>query len=95
MAKESYYAFFLSRLYRKIEVLSRFCLQKSIVTFFGYNSNLELQFRGRLDEFGKDRAPENARKELVEAMKLIAETRKGPVEQIPSMGCSIKWREET
>lgn len=61
--------------------------------FFGYNSNLELQYRGRLDESGKKPAAKDAKPELLEAMKLIASTGKGPKDQIPSQGCSIKWRE--
>ena len=62
--------------------------------FFGYNADLELQYRGRLDESRKETAPEGVRRDLFEAMKLVAETGKGPQEQIPSMGCSIKWRQE-
>jgi len=61
--------------------------------FFGFNANLELQYRGRLDASRKETAPDDARRELFEAMKLIAETGHGPAEQIPGMGCSIKWRE--
>ena len=61
--------------------------------FFGYNADLELQYRGRLDESRKETAPEGVRRDLFEAMKLVAETGKGPEEQIPSMGCSIKWRQ--
>jgi peroxiredoxin len=60
--------------------------------FFGYNRNLELQYRGRLDASRKDTAPADARRDLFEAMRQIAETGQGPKEQIPSMGCSIKWR---
>jgi peroxiredoxin len=60
--------------------------------FFGYNSNLELQYRGRLDESGIKPAPANAKRELVEAMLMIAKTGKGPQEQVPSQGCSIKWK---
>ena len=59
--------------------------------FFGFNKDLELQYRGRLDE-SKTTLVENARRELYEAMSLIAETGRGPAEQISSMGCSIKWR---
>lgn len=62
--------------------------------FFGYNKDLELQYRGRLDASRKETAPPDARRELFEAMKQIAFTGKGPREQIPSMGCSIKWRSE-
>jgi hypothetical protein len=59
--------------------------------FFGYNAAGELQYRGRLDASRKETAPADARRELFEAMKQVAETGKGPDEQIPSMGCSIKW----
>ncbi|SMF95973.1 AhpC/TSA family protein [Methylomagnum ishizawai] len=61
--------------------------------FFGYNRNLELQYRGRLDASRKDAAPTDARRDLYEAMKQVALTGQGPQEQIPSMGCSIKWRD--
>ncbi len=59
--------------------------------FFGYNKNLELQYRGRLDESRKESVP-NARRDLFEAMKQVALTGEGPGEQVPSMGCSIKWK---
>ena len=58
--------------------------------FFGYNKDLGLQYRGRLDESRKESVI-NARRDLFEAMKNIAKTGNGPKEQIPSMGCSIKW----
>ena len=61
--------------------------------FFGYNADLELQYRGRLDASRKETAPEGARRDLFEAMREVAETGRGPADQIPSMGCSIKWRE--
>lgn len=60
--------------------------------FFGYNADLELQYRGRLDESRKEPVP-GARRDLFEAMKQVAETGHGPAQQIPSMGCSIKWKE--
>ena len=60
--------------------------------FFGYNANMELQYRGRLDESRKDAAPADVRRDLFEAMKQVAETGQGPREQIASMGCSIKWK---
>ena len=59
--------------------------------FFGYNKDLKLQYRGRLDESRKEAAP-NARRDLFEAMKQVAQTGQGPHGQIPSMGCSIKWK---
>ncbi len=61
--------------------------------FFGFNADLELQYRGRLDASRKETAPADARPELFEAMRQVTETGKGPLEQIPSIGCSIKWRE--
>lgn len=60
--------------------------------FFGFNARLELQYRGRLDESRKETAPEGVRRDLFEAMKQIALTGEGPRAQIPSMGCSIKWK---
>ena len=59
--------------------------------FFGYNANLELQYRGRLD--GGHRGPRlaNMRRELVEAMHEIARSGRTKSPQTPSMGCSIKW----
>ncbi|MBY6153728.1 thioredoxin family protein [Vannielia litorea] len=60
--------------------------------FFGYNAAGELQYRGRLDAFGKNDAPADAPRELVEAMMQVAATGRGPDEQVPSMGCSIKWK---
>jgi peroxiredoxin len=59
--------------------------------FFGYDAGLGLQYHGRLDESKRDQAP-NARRELFEAMRQVAETGRGPKEQVPSMGCSIKWK---
>ena len=61
--------------------------------FFGYNAELALQYRGRLDASRMDTAPADARRDLFEAMVQIATTGQGPKEQIPSMGCSIKWKE--
>jgi len=61
--------------------------------FFGYNADLELQYRGRLDESRKQTASEGARRDLFEGMKQVAETGKGPEHQVPSVGCSIKWKE--
>ena len=60
--------------------------------FFGYNNKLGLQYRGRLDESRKE-SVDGAKRELFEAMKQISKSGKGPENQIPSMGCSIKWFE--
>ena len=61
--------------------------------FFGYNADLELQYRGRLDESGREPDSGDVRRELFLAMKQVAETGRGPEEQIASIGCSIKWRD--
>ena len=60
--------------------------------FFGFNAALELQYRGRLDASRKETAPADVRRDLFEAMLQVARTGQGPLEQIPSIGCSIKWR---
>ena len=59
--------------------------------FFGFDAADELQYRGRLDESKTTPVP-NAKRELLEAMRQIAETGQGPREQIASVGCSIKWK---
>ena len=60
--------------------------------FFGFNANNELKYRGRLEESKMEIIP-NAKKELLEAMIQVSETGSGPKDQIPSIGCSIKWKE--
>ncbi len=60
--------------------------------FFGLNAEGELQYRGRLDASGRNPGPPDARRDLFEAMRLVAETGYGPRQQVPSMGCSIKWK---
>jgi peroxiredoxin len=60
--------------------------------FFGFNSKLELQYRGRLDASTSKAGPADLRRDLFEAMKQVAKTGQGPNDQIASMGCSIKWK---
>ena len=60
--------------------------------FFGFNSNLELQYRGRLDASRREAGPDDLRRDLCEAMIQVAETGQGPADQVASMGCSIKWK---
>ena len=62
--------------------------------FFGFNDRLELQYRGRLDASRKEAAPAGVRRDLYEGMLQVAKTGRGPNQQIPGMGCSIKWRAE-
>jgi peroxiredoxin len=59
--------------------------------FFGYNNNLELQYRGRIRELNNLKPVRAGDSDLFIAMKQIAETGKGPETQIPSVGCGIKW----
>jgi len=59
--------------------------------FFGYNKNLKLQYRGRFRELKDLKPVNNGESDLKVAMKMVAQTQKGPDEQIPSMGCNIKW----
>jgi hypothetical protein len=61
--------------------------------FFGYNAILELQYRGRMDECGASKDCGEVPRELYLAMEQVAETGRGPEQQNPSMGCSIKWRD--
>lgn len=60
--------------------------------FFGYGVSTGLQYRGRLDNIGMRGDPSGRMAELVTAMEMVAETGKGPADQVPSMGCSIKWK---
>jgi peroxiredoxin len=60
--------------------------------FFGYDANRRLRYRGRLDEGRTTPPPANARRELVEAMRAVAHGAEAPADQIPSVGCSIKWK---
>ena len=59
--------------------------------FFGYNKNLELQYRGRIRELKELKPVRSGESDLYIAMKQISETGNGPKDQIPSMGCNIKW----
>ena len=59
--------------------------------FFGYNKNLKLQYRGRIRELKELKPVGSGDSDLYKAMKQIAETGNGPKDQIPSMGCNIKW----
>ena len=62
--------------------------------FFGYNADLQLQYRGRLDESGRQPDVGEVRRDLFLAMQQVAETGQGPEQQVASIGCSIKWRDE-
>jgi peroxiredoxin len=62
--------------------------------YFGYNADLKLQYRGRLDASGRNPAALDAPRELFAAMLAIAQSGNGPALQTPSIGCSIKWKAE-
>ena len=59
--------------------------------FFGFNSKLELQYRGRIRELKELKPVRDGESDLLKAMKEISESGNGPKDQIPSMGCNIKW----
>jgi peroxiredoxin len=71
--------------------IARACNAQCTPDFFGFNAKDELQYRGRLDA-SRTSLIANARRDLYEAMKRVADTGRGPDEQMPTMGCSIKWR---
>lgn len=60
--------------------------------FFGFDADLRLKYRGRLDASRAEPGPADLRRDLHDAMVEIAETGTGPAEQLPAIGCSIKWR---
>lgn len=59
--------------------------------FFCFDKNLKLKYRGRLDSAGKNDLPD-AKRELFEAMQLLADGQEISSKQYPSIGCSIKWK---
>ena len=58
---------------------------------FGFDRDLRLRYRGRIDASRKEALPD-ARRDLYEAMRAIADNREPPDEQYPALGCSIKWK---
>ena len=79
-------------IYDKTQIVGRNYNAVCTPDFFGFNNKDELQYRGRLEESKMEIIP-GARKELLEAMIQVSETGEGPKSQIPSIGCSIKWKE--
>lgn len=61
--------------------------------FFGFGKDRGLQYRGRIDASRKEAASGQIRRDLFEAMRLVATTGHGPKEQVASIGCSIKWKD--
>ncbi len=60
--------------------------------FYGYDRDLHLRYHGRLDASGRQPAPAGAPRELFDAMRLVAQGKPAPARQMPSIGCSIKWK---
>ncbi|MFP6743633.1 MAG: thioredoxin family protein, partial [Alphaproteobacteria bacterium] len=79
-------------LYDETQAVARAYDAHCTLDFYGFDSTLELQYRGRLDE-SRDHAAPNTRRDLFEAMVGVAATSKGLADQIASIGCSIKWRD--
>jgi len=79
-------------LYDETQGTARFYGAVCTPDYFGYNAQLQLQYRGRLDASGRNPAAADVERELFRAMLGIAESGKGPAEQSASIGCSIKWK---
>lgn len=91
-AEAARHGFTFPYLYDEAQDVARAYGAECTPDFFGYNAQGELQYRGRLDASGRTPGPGGLRRELLEAMMQIAETGSGPEKQVPSIGCSIKWK---
>lgn len=91
-AEAEKHGFTFPYLYDETQAVARAFGAECTPDFFGYNADLELQYRGRLDSSGRSAGASDAPRELFDAMAQIAETGQGPQDQIASMGCSIKWK---
>lgn len=91
-AEAARHGFTFPYLYDETQAVARAYGAECTPDFFGYNAKGELQYRGRFDISARTPGPSGARRELLEAMLQIAETGKGPENQVASMGCSIKWK---
>jgi len=86
------YNFPFPYLYDENQAVARAYGAECTPDFFGLSGDLTLQYRGRLDASRASAGPADLRRDLFEAMAKIAETGAGPVDQVASMGCSIKWK---
>jgi peroxiredoxin len=87
------HAFPFPYLYDETQAVARAYKAECTPDYFGLNADGAVQYRGRLDEGRKDPPPAGARRELLEAMRLVARTGQGPADQIPSIGCSLTWKD--
>lgn len=88
------YGFTFPYLYDESQSVARAYDAVCTPEFFGFDATLGLQYRGRLDASRKEAGPKDLRRDLFLAMKQVVETGQGPAQQIPSMGCSIKWKDD-
>ncbi|MBV8658644.1 MAG: thioredoxin family protein [Burkholderiales bacterium] len=86
------YGFHFPYLYDETQAVAKAYGAVCTPDFFGYNGEMKLQYRGRFDAAGRGPEQPGMPRELFEAMKMVAMTGDGPSEQVPSIGCSIKWR---
>ena len=91
-AEAARHGFSFPYLYDETQQVARAFGAECTPDFFGYNADGQLQYRGRLDASGRRPGSADAPRDLYDAMMQIARTGKGPRDQIPSMGCSIKWK---
>ena len=86
------YGFPFPYLFDESQVIARAFDAACTPEFFGISRAGTIEYHGRLDQGRTDQPPPGAKRELVEAMRAIAKTGKGPAPQLPSVGCSIKWK---
>ena len=86
------YGFTFPYLYDESQAVARAYDAVCTPDFFGLSRSGTIEYRGRLDEGRKEQPPPGARRELLDAMRMIAGSGKGPVDQRPSVGCSMKWK---
>ena len=87
-----FYKFNFKYLYDENQTVAKHYNALCTPDFFGFNKFLELQYRGRIDSGVNKNNIIDIKRELFEGMKLICETNKGPINQVASIGCSIKWK---
>lgn len=60
--------------------------------FFLFDSDLNLAYRGQMDDSRPSNDKPVTGKDLRNAINIVLEGRKVPENQIPSIGCGIKWK---